>query len=43
MNVDNDKTLAFVHIDTSFLAYGKEGEPGNLNMKNYFKKHKHKQ
>lgn len=29
------KSVAFVHIDTSFLAYGKEGE--SEKMKEYFK------
>jgi len=28
MTIDG-KELAFVHIDTNFLAYGKKGEAGN--------------
>jgi len=31
------KSLAFVHIDTSFLAYGKDGEEGNKHMEFYFR------
>jgi len=39
MSVDKDYRVAFVHIDTSFLAYGKGGEPGNKRMKKYFEKY----
>ena len=38
INVDDQK-LAFVHIDTSFLAYGVNGEPGNPFMKSCFQKY----
>ena len=40
MTVDKDHKVGFVHIDTSFLAYGKGGEPGNKRMKKYFEKYK---
>ena len=40
MIADNGKELAFVHIDTSYLAYGSEGEIGNKRMTEYFQKNK---
>ena len=38
MIADDEKKVAFVHIDTSFLAYGEYGEVGNANMGDYFAK-----
>ena len=35
MNVDG-QVISFVHFDTSFLAYGKNGEAGNQGMKQSF-------
>ena len=35
-----DDDLALVHIDTSFLAYGPDGEPQNRYMKEAFAKYK---
>ena len=34
--LDGGKSLAFVHIDTNFLAYGPHGEGGRKYMKRYF-------
>ena len=32
--------IAFVYIDTNFLAYGNKGEPHNKQMRKYFTKYK---
>ncbi len=32
------KTVAFIHIDTNYLAYGPNGEPDKKLMPDYFKK-----
>lgn len=37
MSVDGEQ-VAFVHIDTNYLAYGANGEPSKKPMKGYFKK-----
>ena len=37
MEVDGEK-IGFVHIDTSFLAYGPEGESNKKKMKPWFEK-----
>jgi hypothetical protein len=34
-----DETVAFVHIDTSYLAYGEKGEPGGGYMTAQFEKY----
>ena len=34
-----EEEVAFVHIDTSYLAYGRTGESGNKYMKDYFEKY----
>ena len=39
VKIDGDE-IAFVHIDTNFLAYGWNGEPGNKYMKSYFRKYR---
>ena len=31
-----DEEIAFVHIDTNYLAYGDNGEPGNKWMEKHF-------
>ena len=33
-----DKKIAFVHIDTNYLAYGQDGAPDKEHMKTYFRK-----
>jgi len=33
-----EETVAFVHIDTSFLAYGEEGEVISQHMGSHFRK-----
>ena len=39
MKVEGHK-VAFIHIDTSFLAYGKKGEANNLGMKQHFREYR---
>ena len=34
----NDQKVAFVHIDTNFLAYGEDGETNSLHMEEHFRK-----
>ena len=32
MDIEENEKVAFVHIDTSFLAYGSKGEKDNASM-----------
>jgi len=39
MKTPDGKSIAFIHIDTNFLAYGEDGEPNNNMMHPYFYKY----